>query len=152
MSIKNAVLSDLDIVKKISDETISEIYPHYYPEGAVGFFLSHHSESNIINDIKLGSVFLCSGADGNIVGTVTIKDNEICRLFVLPKYQGNGYGSEMLDYAENIISQTHSEIRLDASLPAKSIYIRRGYKDVEYNVIKTGGNDFLCYDVMVKNV
>lgn len=38
MSIKKASISDLNTVKKISETTISEIYPHYYPKGAVEFF------------------------------------------------------------------------------------------------------------------
>lgn len=44
---------------------------------------------------------------------------EICRLFVLPAYQGVGYGREMLDFAEKIISAWYSKVVLDASLPAK---------------------------------
>ena len=70
MRIKQAVLSDLSIVKKISEVTISEIYPHYYPKGAVDFFLTHHSEANILSDIRLNRVFLCLDAKQNVVGTV----------------------------------------------------------------------------------
>lgn len=152
MSIRKAVLSDLKTVKSISEITISEIYSHYYPKGAVEFFLEHHSENNILNDIKQNRVFLCSNAEENIVGTVTIRVNEICRLFVLPAYQGNGYGTEMLDYAEKIISHQYSEIVLDASLPAKSIYQKRGYKETKFNIIATNHADYLCYDVMTKQV
>lgn len=86
----------------------------------------------------------------NVVGTVTIKDNEICRLFVLPEYQGQGYGRELLDYAEHCISQEHKQIVLDASLPAKGIYQKRGYVEIETNYIKTNYEDYLCYDVMEK--
>ena len=150
MSIKQAVLSDLSIVKKISEVTISEIYPHYYPKGAVDFFLTHHSEANIFSDIRLNRVFLCLDAKQNVVGTVTIKTNEICRLFVPPSYQGKGYGTELLDYAEKEISCQYSKIVLDASWPAKKIYLHRGYKDVEFNIIATENSDFLCYDVMEK--
>lgn len=128
MSIKQAVLSDLSEVKKISEVTISEIYPHYYPKGAVEFFLAHHSEDNIANDIKLNRVFLRFDIKQNVVGTVMIKANEICRLFVLPSYQGNGYGKEMLEYAEKIIFRQYSKIVLDASLPAKRIYQKRDTK------------------------
>ena len=39
MSIKLAQEFDFDIVKKITHKTIKEIYPHYYPNGAVVFFL-----------------------------------------------------------------------------------------------------------------
>lgn len=152
MSIKQAVLSDLSLVKEISKATIFEIYPHYYPKGAVEFFLAHHCESNICNDIKLQQVYLCFDTMQNAVGTVTIKANEICRLFVLPLYQGKGFGKEMLDFAEKTISNKYSKIVLDASLPAKKIYLKRGYKDIEYNIIPTDYGDFLCYDVMEKQV
>jgi len=40
MSIKLAQEVDFDIVKKITHETIKEIYPHYYSNGAVVFFLT----------------------------------------------------------------------------------------------------------------
>ena len=56
----------------------------------------------------------------------------------------------MLNYAENIIFQKHSQITLSASLPAKKIYIKRGYSETEFNLIKTNYNDYLCYDLMIK--
>lgn len=149
--IVEAELSDLDIVKSISSTTISKIYPRYYPKGAVDFFLKHHSESSIIDDINQERVFLYRDNE-KIVGTVTIKENEICRLFVLPEFQGKGYGRALLDFAEKFISEKYSDIVIDASLPAKRIYLKRGYKETEYKIIKTHGDDFLCYDVMVKHL
>lgn len=152
MSIKQAQISDLHEVQSITQTTISEIYPHYYPKGAVEFFLQHHSEENISNDIQENRVYLCLDDEQNIVGTVTIKGNGINRIFVLPDCQGNGYGREMLDYAERIILQQYSEIVLDASLPAKRIYKKRGYLEQEFHLIQTNYDDFLCYDVMVKKM
>ncbi len=39
----------------------------------------------------------------------------------------------MLDYAEKIIAHQHSEIIIDASLPAKGIYHKRGdTKEIEF--------------------
>ena len=58
----------------------------------------------------------------------------------------------MLDFAETIISQQYSKIVLAASLPAKKIYQKRGYKAIEFNIIPTECNDFLCYDVMEKQI
>ena len=150
MSIRQAVLSDIDTIKYISERTISEIYPHYYPEGAVKFFLEHHSEEHILNDVKANRVFLCLNVSQKVIGTITIKANEICRLFVLPSCQGKGYGTEMLQFAEYRILTKYPTIILDASLPAKKIYLKRGYKDVSFHIIPTGNQDFLCYDVMEK--
>ena len=56
----------------------------------------------------------------------------------------------MLDFAEQAIFTQYSKIVLDASLPAKKIYQRRGYMDVEFNRIAVGNQEFLCYDVMEK--
>lgn len=41
------------------------------------FFLEHHSEENILDDIKKDRVFLCLDTLQNAIGTITIKDNEI---------------------------------------------------------------------------
>lgn len=38
----------LNIVSEITQQTINEIYPHYYPIGAVEFFKVHHKDSNIL--------------------------------------------------------------------------------------------------------
>lgn len=152
MSIILAQECDLKAIKDISHTTIKEIYPHYYPLGAVDFFLNHHSDEKIKCDIFNHCSFLCRNTEQIAVGTVTIRKNEILRLFVLPKYQGNGYGKELLDYAEKSIAKSYNEILIDASLSAKSIYLKRGYKEVEYHTIKTENDDFLCYDVMKKQV
>ena len=152
MSIIRADISDIETVKYITTETINSIYPHYYPEGAVGFFLGHHNDKNIENDIRVGIVYLCFDNENNTVGTVTVKENEICRLFVLPEYQGNGYGKELISFAENKISEKYNEIILHASLPAKAIYLKRGYKEIEFHSIKTENGDYLCYDMMIKQI
>ena len=84
------------------------------------------------------------------VGTVTIKELEICRLFVLPQYQGKGYGGALLNFSERLIADKYGKIRLDASLPAKEIYLKRGYKEIESHSILTKNGDYLFYDVMEK--
>ena len=152
MSIKQAYKDDLQVVKYITIETINQIYPHYYPKGAVEFFVEHHNDTNILSDIESGKVFLCVNEEGQPVGTVSIKGNDICRLFVLPEYQGKGYGRKLLDFAENEIAKKYEEIMIDASLPAKRIYLKRGYREKESHIINANYGDFLCYDVMVKKI
>ncbi len=149
MKIAKAGTNDFDIVKNITVETINSIYPHYYPEGAVDFFISHHNDKNIAEDIESGFVYLLS-ENNNFVGTVTIKGNELLRLFVPSEFQGKGYGRTLLDFAETEIFKNHNEILISASLPAKNIYLKRGYKETSFNTIKTDNGDFLCYDSMIK--
>ncbi len=152
MRIIKAGNTDLEAIKQITVQTIRSVYPHYYPQGAVEFFLQHHSDQNIKNDIHNGNVYLCLDDDNKALGTVTIKEKEICRLFVLPEYQGNGYGRALLEFAEKKIAENYSQIILDASLPAKAIYLKRGYTAAAFHSIKTENGDYLCYDDMVKKM
>ena len=147
MEIVTAKKEDLEIVRKITRSTIKSIYPRYYPAGAVEFFLTHHSDEHIMTDISARKVFLLFET-GVPVATVTVSANNINRLFVLPEYQHRGYGKILLDFAEKIILESYECVQIDASFPAKRIYLKRGYKEIEYNIIKTDNCDCLCYDVM----
>ena len=142
---------DFKTVKHITQTTIRSVYPKYYPEGAVKFFCNHHSDDRIMDDIKNKKVFLLEAEDVPI-GTVTVSDNEINRLFVLPESQRKGYGKQLMDFAEKEISKVSDRIVLDASLPAKKIYIKRGYQAIEYKMIETDSGDYLCFDIMEKSV
>ncbi|MBQ9140355.1 MAG: GNAT family N-acetyltransferase [Lachnospiraceae bacterium] len=139
----------LELVKEITYKTITEVYPHYYPNGVVEFFLTHHKTENIKKDIDSGSVYLLMDG-GKGIGTVTLRGNEICRLFVLPKWQHQGFGKRLLDFAEEMIGENYSEILIDSSLPAKQMYLKRGYIATETHKIVADNRDILVYDVMKK--
>ncbi|MBR5165519.1 MAG: GNAT family N-acetyltransferase [Ruminococcus sp.] len=150
MEIITAKSSDLGTVYDIAQSTIKAIYPHYYPAGAVEFFLAHHSREHISADIEAGRVSIAV-SDGRAVGTVTVSGDSINRLFVLPDEQGNGFGGELLRFAEAEIAKSYGTARLDSSLPAKQIYLKKGYMVIDSRTIEAGG-DFLCYDIMIKRV
>ncbi len=147
MKIIIACLDDFNRVKEITQTTIKYVYPMYYPAGAVDFFLKHHSDEHIREDISVGKVYILKDADA-VVGTVTISEDSINRLFVLPEYQHKGYGRALLDFAEKKGLESFDHVQIDASFPAKRIYKLRGYKEIEYNIIETENGDYLCYDVM----
>ena len=148
--IQKALASDAAAVAAITYQTIQSVYPHYYPAGVVQFFLEHHDMMYIQNDIADGSVFLLSADDGKQVGTVTLCKNEICRLFVLPEYQGNGYGGMLIDFAEERIRRQYERAELHASLAAKGLYLKRGYYDRDFHQKETYNGDFICIDIMEK--
>ncbi|MBQ7783303.1 MAG: hypothetical protein IJ368_04970 [Oscillospiraceae bacterium] len=63
MNIVKVNVSELATVRYITVYTINSMYPYYYPCGAVDFFLDHHNENNIMNDIENGNVYLCFNND-----------------------------------------------------------------------------------------
>lgn len=150
MFIRPALVQDAQTVHRIAKETISAVYPRYYPQGAVDFFLHHHNPDAIVRDIETGCVYLAVDEKDAPVGTVTIRENEILRLFVLPAFQGKGHGKMLLDFAEETVAKQFDTIIIDASLPAKSLYLKRGYRETAYHQLPTENGDYLCYDVMEK--
>ena len=156
---ENQVMFEAGIELKLADcqeqvaaivkETIEKIYPHYYPPGAVQFFLDLHSEARIKEVLFCEEIYLAL-VQGNIIGTGSIRKNEICRLFILPEHQGKGYGSRLMDLLETRILKNYSEVHVDASFPAESMYLKRGYQIISYEKIETENGDFLCYHTMEK--
>lgn len=49
--------TDLKTDFHITRDTISEIYPKYYARGVVEFFLKHHNQDNILEDIQNARVW-----------------------------------------------------------------------------------------------
>lgn len=89
---------------------------------------------------------------GGIIGTVTIKENAVNRLFVLPEYQSRGYGSQLMDFAEAKIAEKFSHVHIDSSLAAKEMYLKRGYQEKKTCRIAASNGDVLIYDEMEKRV
>lgn len=137
------------IVSGIVEKTIQNVYSHYYPSGAVQFFLDLHSEVRIKEVMSSEEIYLAM-VQGNVIGTGSIRRNEICRLFILPESQGKGYGSRLMDLLEARIFENYPKVHVDASFPAESMYLKRGYEITSYEKIKTENGDFLCYHTMEK--
>lgn len=150
MEIRKALPADLPVVAELTRHTIREVYPHYYPQGVVEFFLHWHRDEKISQDIQSGKAYLLVGPSGQAVGTVTLHGEELNRLFVLPEHQGKGYGRLLLDFGENMIGQQYGKIVLDSSLPGKAIYLKRGYQVTSYQTERQENGDVLCWDVMEK--
>ena len=89
-------------------------------------------------------------AQENMIGTGSIQKNEICRLFILPEYQGRGYGSRLMNLLEERIFENYPKVHVDASFPAESMYLKRGYQIVSYEKIEAENGDFRCYHTMEK--
>lgn len=137
-------------VAEIVETTIKAVYPHYYPAGAVQFFLDLHSEQKIFEAMDREEIYFAV-VQGEIIGTGSIRENDICRLFILPGHQAKGYGSRLMDLLEDMVFANAQTVHIDASFPAESMYLKRGYRIVSYEKILTEGGDFLCYHTMEKS-
>lgn len=114
------------------------------------FFLDLHNGQSIGEALAREDIYLAV-VQGEVVGTGAIRGNEICRLFILPRYQAKGYGSRLMDLLEDMVFRECQTVHIDASLPAERMYLNRGYRIKTYEKIETGGGDYLCYHTMEKN-
>lgn len=146
-----ATLEETESVYSIVQDTIKAIYPKYYPTEVVDFFCELHCTENIKRDIEEGRVGVLK-ADETIVGTGCYTDNHITRVFVLPQYQGQGFGSFIMQSLEDEISKNFDKVILDASLAASGLYEKREYKTVEHCRLDCANNTVLVYEIMEKSL
>lgn len=146
---RKATIEDAQNVYDIVLSTKSAIYPHFYTQAVVNFFGRLHSLENIEKDIKEGRIdILC--VNGTMVGTGSRTGNHITRVYVLPEYERNGYGSVIMDHLENDIFSEYDTCMLDASLPAALFYEHRGYTTVEHRTHDIGNGEVMIYEIMRK--
>lgn len=161
MKITLATADFFETVRSIVDSTIKTVYPRYYPEDVVSFFLQYHSDESIRDDISSGKVYLVTANQEDdkildteevVVGTGSIRGDEIYRMFVLPQYQGRGFGSALLRTLEGRVAEAYGRVRLDSSLPAYSMYLKAGYVPVAWQKIETDTGRVLCFNAMEKTL
>ena len=149
MKILKATLKDYKAIHEIVHNTIKQVYPNYYPTEVVEFFLEYHNEKNITSDVEKGNIYLLFEHD-RYIATGSMVGSSVGRLYVLPEYQGSGYGSAIMDALEDIISVHYPTSNLEASLPSYEFYLKRGYQPKEYHRYPVENNRILCYYVMEK--
>lgn len=147
---RKATLDEAERVCYIVQHTKAEIYPDYYTKAVVDFFGRLHSIDNIVKDIEAGRISVLV-KDGEIIGTGSHTKNHITRVYVLPEFQGQGYGSHIMNELENEIFPKYDYCELDASLPACIFYENRGFKTVKHIKYDIGNGAFMIYEIMRKN-
>ena len=106
----------------------------------VALHTPEHQEEYLLQKMSEGSrVFML--IHQNPVGIVSLKDNLIEDLYVLPDYQNRGYGSALLRYAIRQCSGTPTLWILENNTRAQKLYQRAGFRETGNRNIITDGLD-----------
>ena len=151
MEYLHAKSENIEEIYQLVRDTVTTIYPKYYPQEVVDFFCELHSRGNILKDIERGLVGMLVDS-GQLVGTGSYKENHITRVYVHPKFQGQGYGSFIMKTLEDRIALDYTDAYLDASLPACHMYERRGYVTQKHEKWDVENGVVLVYEVMRKKL
>lgn len=151
MEYRLANFKDAKDIYEIVQATIKRIYPKYYLPEIVDMFCEFHNKENISEDIKNGNTYIL--LDNNkIIGTGTIKENHITRVYVLPDFQGKGFGTYIMAQLEAEIGKQYHKAEIDASLPACKLYYNRGYKTVDHGIWECANGVIQVYEIMEKQL
>lgn len=138
----------LDDVYSLIVKTVENCYYEYYPREAIDYFISYHSKAAISRD---GENLIILMVDDIIVGTGTLIDTEIKRVFVLPQYHGRGFGRIIMNHLENeALHKGYKLTELHSSLYAKRFYDKLGYKMFKLGKTEVGNNEVLYFQRMAK--
>lgn len=151
MNICIATLSYLCEIYNLVEITIKTIYPMYYNKKIVEFFLKLHNKENILIDINNNRTYIL--VDNNkLIGTGSFLENHISRVFILPEYQNQGYGSKIMDFLENKIKLNYDYSVLESSIPSKEFYKNRNYEKLDKKSMLIDNNLDFSFDVLKKNL
>ncbi len=106
----------------------------------VALHTPEHQEEYLLRKINNGSrVFMLT--DREPVGIVSLKENLIEDLYVLPDHQNRGYGSMLLRYAISQCSGTPVLWILENNARARKLYQKAGFRITGKRNAITGGLD-----------
>ncbi len=112
LSFRKALNSDFDAVITLSKETIDKSYRYWLGDRIVNQYLATDSlDRHIKNNIE--NVWLASD-DNEIIGFAICIENIIEFMLVGYNYQRKGYGSQILEFCENMLLQKYETIALES--------------------------------------
>ncbi len=151
MEFKLANKNNLEQVYELVQETIKSVYPKYYLPEIVEMFSEYHSRDHVLQDILARNTYVLLQGD-TIVGTGTTQENHITRVYVLPRFQGKGYGTYIMKQLEEGIRKNYDTVDIDASLPACRLYQHLGYATVDHGIWECKNGVIQVYEIMKKEM
>ena len=126
--VRPADADDLKELAALIAQTIQTSYGGVYPPKAIDFFKGYHDREALIARMD-NAVMMVAETEQGLVGTGSLKGDEILGVFVAPDRQGIGIGAALMDRLEGK-ARVHGlkEAVLSVSLPSRRFYERRGYK------------------------
>lgn len=145
LTLRECRQSDVAAVRRLIHETIDRSYTGVYPPRALQSFREFHSEENIAERVRTGTVLVLE-REGEIVATGSLVGNEICGVFVRASCQRCGYGRVVMRELEKRAEERGvEEVELSVSLPSRAFYEGLCYEITEECSMDVGEGQRLDY-------
>jgi len=127
-------------VSELIRHTIRAINSKDYSKEIIERMCIRFSEENIINRASNRKMVLMIENE-EVIGTASLKDNIILSVFVDVNTQGQGIGTKLMSYLEEIANKKgFKKVLLPSSITSVSFYERLGYKIIEERINDSGKN------------
>lgn len=132
--------SEIRSVFELVRNTLQVSYHDVYPVEAINYFEEYHSFENISKDAAQGYTVVAV-INNDIVGTCTLLDSNIRRVFIRQEHQNKGIGKLVARKLEiRAILNKRARVNLSASPVSREFWESLGFKvqKHEYGVVKNG--------------
>lgn len=132
--------SEIKVVFELVKNTLQISYHNVYPVEAINYFEEYHSFEHMLKD-SVNGYTVVAVFNNNIVGTGTLVDNNIRRVFIRQEYQKRGVGKIIArELEKKAINNMHGRISLSASPISREFWESLGFKveKHEYGIVKNG--------------
>ncbi len=131
MRIRNFKKEDARKVSNLTRKCLSEVNSKDYPKSVIEFMHKHFTPAKLIQYSKERNVFVAAENE-KILGTASLKDDNISTVFVNPNIHGKGIGSKLMDRVEDLAKKNgYKTAKLSSSLTSFEFYKHRGYKKIK---------------------
>lgn len=120
--------SNIGTAAEIHSVSWKESHRWFCSQAFVDLHTPEHQIQYFQNKIRQGSAVYMLVAQAP-VGVVTVTENQIEDLYVLPDYQNKGYGTQLLRYAIGLCRGVPTLWILENNVNAERLYLRMGFRE-----------------------
>ena len=144
--------ADLAAVYELLMKTADISFQGVYAPSAIRHCKEHHTREQILTDAQEGYTVVLEN-DGRIIGTGTLVDDKIGRVYVNPPDQGRGLGKRIMDLLEQRArTDSCEQLFLHSTVVAKRFYESLGYHIEAEKSAEMEDAQHLKYFDMVKHL
>lgn len=113
IKIKKAEIRDVDLIRSMAEIAFPATYRDILSDDQIRYMMDMmYSPESIESQFREGHVYFIAFMDGCPVGYVSVQQDgnalfHIHKLYVLPEYQGGGYGKQLFQRALLYIKECH---------------------------------------------
>jgi len=152
ITIRSFAPSDLKAVKSLIERTMDKNYKGLFSREVMEYFGQFHGDVNCLQVAIQGHTIVAE-QNSQVVGTGSIVDGYILRVYVEPTLQKQGIGKLIMATLEKLAKDRGQKlVKLRATQISKEYYRKMGYVIVEKNLEGVENGKDLVYYLMEKQI